>query len=107
MRKKKFLGTHEDSNGDIRPLSSGVIVGISYFIGAMVPVLPVLFGAENLILSVIVAVIVIVLISYILGFLSGMRVRRRIAINLVIIAIAVGITYTIGVIANQIWGLKL
>jgi VIT1/CCC1 family predicted Fe2+/Mn2+ transporter len=107
IRKQKFLGKESGEASENNPLTSGVFVDISYFIGAMVPVLPVLFGAENLLWSAVVAIIVIILISYVLGFLSGMRIRRRIAINLIIIAIAVGVTYTLEVAANQIWGLRL
>ncbi|RJQ36172.1 hypothetical protein C4552_04420 [Candidatus Parcubacteria bacterium] len=106
-RRKQFLGTAGNGPKKSHPLASGAVVGIFYFIGAMVPVVPVLFGAESLTVSIIAATVVVVIVSYILAFLSGMSVARRIGLNLVIIAIAVGVTYTIGSIANRVWGLAL
>lgn len=47
----------------------------------------------------------IVLVSAILAFLSGMDVRRRILMNLGIMAAAVAITYAIGLLAKSTWGL--
>jgi VIT1/CCC1 family predicted Fe2+/Mn2+ transporter len=46
-------------------------------------------------------------VSTILSFLSGMNVTRRILLNLVIIAIAVSVTYGIGVFAKHLWGITL
>ena len=74
--------------------------------GAVVPVLPVVFGARTLLPSLIVAGGVIVLVSTILAFLSGMDVKRRIALNLGIIAAAVAISYVIGLIAKAAWGIS-
>ena len=42
-----------------------------------------------------------------LAFLSGMDVRRRIAINLVIIAAAVGVTYVIGLVTRALFGISV
>jgi vacuolar iron transporter family protein len=100
--KKRFLGTALLPGGfaeaaakeepQDQPWSSAVVVGISYFGGAMVPLLPIVFGATNALFSLITAGSVIILVSMLLAFLSGMDIRRRI----VIIAAAVGITYAIG-----------
>jgi VIT1/CCC1 family predicted Fe2+/Mn2+ transporter len=73
----------------------------------VVPVLPVVFGARTLLPSLIVAGGVIVLVSTILAFLSGMDVKRRIALNLGIIAAAVAISYVIGLIAKAAWGISV
>jgi VIT1/CCC1 family predicted Fe2+/Mn2+ transporter len=86
---------------------SAITVGIFYFFGALVPIVPVLFGASNLIISVGIAVLVVVLLSFALAFLSGMRTLRRIAINIAIIAVAVSVTYTIGTLAKELWGISI
>jgi len=76
-------------------------------IGAVVPVLPVLFGARTLLPSLMVAGGVIVVVSAILAFLSGMNVRRRILMNLAILAAAVAISYVLGLIAQSVWGISV
>lgn len=43
----------------------------------------------------------------ILAFLSGMSVRRRVVSNVIVIAVAVGITFAIGALTRRIWGLQL
>jgi VIT1/CCC1 family predicted Fe2+/Mn2+ transporter len=50
---------------------------------------------------------VIVIVSYILAFLSGMNVARRIAMNLIIIAVAVSVTYTIGTVVKNVFGVAI
>jgi VIT1/CCC1 family predicted Fe2+/Mn2+ transporter len=49
----------------------------------------------------------IVVVSTLLAFLSGMDVRRRIVMNLVIIAAAVGVTYLIGLLTRTLWGISV
>ena len=49
----------------------------------------------------------IVVVSTLLAFLSGMDVRRRIAMNLVIIAAAVAVTYLIGTLTRTLWGISV
>jgi len=108
VRRRRFLGesdaTEEPADS---PLASGVRVGVSYVIGAVVPVLPVLFGARTLLPSLAVAGGVIVIVSAILAFLSGMNVKRRILMNLAIMAAAVAISYLIGLVAQSVWGISV
>jgi vacuolar iron transporter family protein len=106
--RQRFLGeatadgeTHESA------LGSAVLVGLSYFAGALVPVLPVLFGARTAWVSLFMAGTVIIVVSMLLAFLSGMNVRRRIVTNVVIIAAAVGITYVIGVATKALFGIAV
>ena len=107
-RRRRFLGEPEPpTDPSDTPMRSGMRVGLSYVVGAVVPVLPVAFGARTLLPSLIVAGVVIVLVSTILAFLSGMVVRRRIALNLGIIAAAVLISYVIGLIAKAAWGISV
>ncbi|TSC78539.1 MAG: hypothetical protein G01um101433_204 [Parcubacteria group bacterium Gr01-1014_33] len=106
--RKEFLkGVARKEEKYEQPLASGFIVAIFYFIGALIPISPVLFGFENLFLSVAISAGFIILISLVLSFLSGMDIGRRILLNLLIIAGAVVITYAIGIITRQIWGVRL
>nr|MBI3612490.1 VIT1/CCC1 transporter family protein [Nitrospirota bacterium] len=106
--KKEFLGD-KSGDGDLpdRPLGSALVVGASYFIGAMVPVLPVLFGAKSAVFSMVAAGSVAILVSTLLAFLSGMDIKRRILTNLCIIALAVSVTYLIGMVAKSLWGISV
>ena len=90
-----------------QPLASALIVGGSYIAGAMVPVLPVLFGAKDALPSLLTAGSMIILVSMVLAFLSGMDIKKRILTNLVIIACAVAITYAIGLAAKTLWGVAV
>jgi vacuolar iron transporter family protein len=107
-RRRRFLG---ESNGDPgateSPLSAAAVVGASYFAGAVVPVLPVGLGASSVLLPAITAGLLIIVVSALLAFLTGMAVRRRIAMNLVIIAAAVGVTYAIGLATKAVWGITV
>jgi VIT1/CCC1 family predicted Fe2+/Mn2+ transporter len=106
--KKEFLGERERKESPEKgPISSAVVVGVSYFVGAMVPVLPVLFGATTAFASIIAGVAVAAIVSYIIAILSGMRVVKRIITNVIVIAIAVTVTYGIGIGAREILGLDL
>jgi VIT1/CCC1 family predicted Fe2+/Mn2+ transporter len=106
--KKLFLGQQvTEAVMEEQPLKSAVFVGIAYMIGAVVPVLPVLFGATTALASIITAGTVIIVVSTLLAFLSGMDMKRRILRNLLIIAAAVGITYTIGLLAKILWGVSV
>jgi len=72
-----------------------------------VPVLPVLLGARSVLPAVVTGAIVIVVVSAIVAFLSGMDVRRRILLNLAITAIAVVVTYAIGLAAKSALGISV
>ncbi|MBI4063994.1 MAG: VIT1/CCC1 transporter family protein [Elusimicrobia bacterium] len=89
------------------PFNSALITGISYFFGAMVPVVPVIFGARTMAVPLITAGGMIILVSLVLGFLSGMNVKKRMAVNLLVMALAVSVTYGIGTLAKSIWGINL
>jgi VIT1/CCC1 family predicted Fe2+/Mn2+ transporter len=105
--KRRFLGEPGGKVSTQSPLVSAMVVGISYFLGALVPVLPFLFGAATVVPSVVTAGSVIIAVSTVLSFLSGMDVRQRILTNLVIIAAAVGVTYAIGVVTRSVWGISV
>jgi VIT1/CCC1 family predicted Fe2+/Mn2+ transporter len=106
--RERFLGqAPRGTDNDEPPLRSAAIVGASYFAGALVPVLPVLFGAKSALPSLLTAGTIIIVVSMLLAFLSGMDIRRRVAVNVVIIAAAVVVTYLIGVATRTLWGITL
>lgn len=108
IAKKIFLGeASEVVPMEESPIRSALVVGAAYLAGAVVPVLPVVFGATNALFSVLTAGLMVIVVSTILSFLSGMDINRRILLNLAIIAIAVSITYGIGVFAKHFWGIAL
>lgn len=108
IAKKIFLGeASEVVPMEESPIGSALVVGAAYIAGAIIPVLPVVFGATNALFSVLTAGLMVIIVSTILSFLSGMDVVRRILLNLAIIAIAVSVTYGIGVFAKRFWGIAV
>jgi VIT1/CCC1 family predicted Fe2+/Mn2+ transporter len=108
IAKKIFLGeASEVVPMEESPVGSALVVGTAYIAGAIVPVLPVVFGATSALFSVVTAGLMVIVVSTILSFLSGMDVTRRIVLNLAIITIAVSVTYGIGVFAKRLWGIAL
>jgi VIT1/CCC1 family predicted Fe2+/Mn2+ transporter len=106
--KKRFLGEGATAvEMEEQPLHSAMLVGGAYIVGAIVPVLPVLFGTKDAFVSLITAGSMIIVVSTVLAFLSGMDIKRRILLNLIIITAAVGITYAIGVVARNLWGIAI
>ena len=105
--KRQFLHEEPAAKSQVRPLLSAAIVGTSYFVGALVPVVPVLFGVGNLFFIIAAAATVVVVVSYLLAFLSGMAPRRRIGVNLAVIVLAVAVTYSIGLGAKAFFGVGI
>lgn len=105
--KQAFLGNPQAIDGNESPFISAAIVGISYLFGSLVSVLPISFGFTSLWGPILAASVITVLVSAFVSFLSGMNTSRRIIMNLAIIAAAVSITYTIGVIARSILGVSI
>ena len=106
--KARFLGSAAagDSLG-AGPWISAVLVGLSYLVGATVPVVPVFVGARTMVASILASGAMVILVSTVLAFLSGMKIRKRIATNLLIVTLAVGVTYGIGTLARSFWGINL
>lgn len=108
IARKIFLGEESDVTPmEESPLGSAVVVGVAYIAGALVPVLPVLAGATDALFSVLTAGLMVIIVSTILSFLSGMDVKRRIALNLAIITVAVSVSFAIGLAAKEIWGIAV
>lgn len=83
------------------PTRAAVIVGVMYFIGALVPITPFLLGAKTAWPSVIVSGVLILIVSATLAFLSGMRIRRRLLMNGGLIALAVSISTLLGMFLER------
>jgi predicted membrane protein (TIGR00267 family) len=105
--RRRFLGEKVSSRAPESPTASALVVGIGYFAGAVVPILPVLFGATGLLPTVVTAGAMIVAVSAIVAFISGMAIRRRIVLNVIITGIAVIVTYAIGLLAKAVWGIAV
>ncbi len=106
--KARFLKEIQESSlRHESALKSGVIVGISYFIGSSFPLVPVVFGARSPIPSIITGGSMILLVSIALAFLSGMDVRKRALTNLILIAVAVSVTYLIGISVRALLGIQI
>ena len=105
--KGDFLGGRMALTPEARPLRDAVFVGASYFLGAIIPALPMALGAQTLWASLIVAGFAILFVSAVLAFLSGMDARKRALTNLVIIVFAVAISYAIGRFADRLWGISI
>lgn len=106
--RRAFLGEGaEGARPAARPLRSAVLVGVSYLLGAIVPVLPVALGARSIVVPILTGALVTVAVSAILAFLSGLRLGRRLATNVAILGAAVAVTYLIGLAAKAIWGISV
>jgi vacuolar iron transporter family protein len=105
--RRRFLGEAVAEGKSESPLASAVVVGVGYAAGALVPLVPVLFGARSMLPTVLAAGVVIVAVSAVVAFLSGMDVRRRIALNVAVTGIAVVVTYGIGLLAKALLGVSV
>ncbi|MBI4240783.1 MAG: VIT1/CCC1 transporter family protein [Candidatus Rokubacteria bacterium] len=106
--KRVFLGEPGLPMGTaVRPLRAAWLIGGSYLLGAMIPVLPVLLGTRTIAVSLITGGAATVCASAVLAFLSGMEIKRRLLMNAAILAAAVGITYAIGLAARSVFGISV
>jgi predicted membrane protein (TIGR00267 family) len=106
--KSRFLGESEEMpSHSERPATAGAIIGISYFVGAAFPLIPVFFGAKNALASIVTGGSMILLVSATVAFLTGMETKKRALMNLVLIALAVGITYAIGSLVRTLVGIQI
>jgi len=105
--RKRFLGESVVSEPAENPLASAATVGVGYFIGAIVPVLPILFGAHTVLPTVLTGGAMIVAVSAIVAFISGMDVRRRIVLNVAITGLAVVVTYVLGLLTKRLLGVAI
>lgn len=106
--KRQFLsGARTRTVSKKNLIANAVLVGISYFFGAMVPIVPVFFGSATPLISFIAAAVIVILVSATVAFLSGIPVQKRILTNLFIIAFAVAVSYVIGSFARDFLGIAV
>ncbi len=106
--KAQFLsGSRTRTRTTPRFITNAMLVGVFYFFGAMIPILPVAIGGKTMLASFISAAIIVIIVSSLLAFISGMQVRKRIVLNLLIIAFAVGVSYGMGILAKKMFGISL
>jgi len=106
-KRKAFVDRKTAEPPSEHPVRSSMVVGISYLIGAFVPLIPVIFGVPNVGISIIISAVVVILISYFIALLSGMNIRKRIFTNLLIIALAVIVAFGIGTLAKAYFGINV
>jgi len=106
-RKNEFLRGKKSSHSKELPLASAAFVGVSYLCGALVPIVPVFFGAHTIFLPLLADSLLLLAVSFIVAFLSGMEVKWRIMLNIGIMAFAVIVTYALGIIAKNIFGITV
>ncbi len=96
-----FLGEESESSPmEEQHFASTLVVGLTYLMEAVVPLLPVLIGAKDGMFSVLTAGLMAIVVSMILSFLSGRDIKRRIVLNLIIITVAVSSSDGIGMLAK-------
>lgn len=105
--KRKFLGEPSEERFEQSSFRSALTVGLSYIFGAAIPLLPLFLGIHTLLFPLIFGALTLFAVSFILAFISGMEVRRRILINILTIAVAVGISYGIGLLVSSVFGIAV
>ena len=105
--RRRFLGETVSSEPAESALAAAAIVGIGYFVGAVVPLLPVVLGARSVWPTVVTGGAMIIAVSAVVAFISGMNVRRRIARNVVITGLAVVVTYVLGLLTKRVLGVEI
>jgi predicted membrane protein (TIGR00267 family) len=106
-RKEEFMNNEPLEEGHESPFASAVTVGVAYFIGAAVPILPYALGAEVLWYSVVASGALILLVSAFVAMISGISIKKRILLNVAIITVTVGITYGIGTVVQQLFDVSV
>lgn len=107
MLKQKFLNEDQMEIRKENPVMSAIVVGVAYFIGATVPVLPFLLGAVNPIPSIIASGSLIILVSILIAFLTGLKTSRRIFVNVTGIVLSVCASYGIGLAVKSLFEINL
>jgi VIT1/CCC1 family predicted Fe2+/Mn2+ transporter len=105
VARQRYLGQSPARGRSESPHTSAALVGTSYLVGALVPMLPIALGARSALPSIVCAGAVIIAISMMLAFLSGMNVRRRVLMNAVIVAAAAAVSYGIGLASRLAFGI--
>jgi VIT1/CCC1 family predicted Fe2+/Mn2+ transporter len=98
------LKTHVQGS---HPLRAALTVGVSYILGATVTALPLVFGAQSSLPCWITAGLAITAVSYVVARTSGMNVRKRIFVNVCILACTAAISYLVGELAHHLFKTRM
>lgn len=105
--KREFFNGTDAVAEDSGPLSAALIVGVSYLCGALVAIFPVLLGAQSLLWPIVFGALMVIVVSVVASLLSGMEVWRRVLQNLLLVFGAIAVTYSIGALVRNIWGIDI
>jgi VIT1/CCC1 family predicted Fe2+/Mn2+ transporter len=105
--RKAFLNEPVPPAAATSPWGIGMLVGSFYLFGAVVPLLPVAFGARSLWAPAFAGAAFSVLVSFVVSFLSGMDARRRIAMNVSMVATAVVWSFAVGFLVRRFLGIAV
>ena len=97
----------EPARRETNTLVSASIVGVSYLCGAFIPILPIMIGGQGILISFIASGSAAILVSTVISFITGMNAKKRIVLNIVILTLAVLITYTMGIVSKEILGITI
>lgn len=101
--KRNFFDPDAVVTEETRPLAAAIAVAASYFLGALFPILPVIFGAASPVWSIVVGGMMVAWVTMLLSFMSGMEVRSRVLQNLLLVSAAVVVTYGLGTLVRHFW----
>lgn len=108
-RKQRLLKNDKrkiDKDDHPSAISSTLIVGIFYLVGAAVPVIPFAFDIHSPWPSILLSGTLILTVSSIIAFLSGMKLAHRLRTNVTVIFLTVVTTYAIGLLARSVFGVQ-
>ena len=92
---------------EARPLTAAIAVAVSYFLGALFPIFPVFLGAASPLWSIVVGGVMVAVVTMLLSFMSGMEVRQRVFQNVLLVAVAVAVTYGLGTLVKHFWQISV
>lgn len=101
--KRSFFDPAAEAPEETRPLAAATAVAVSYFLGALCPIIPVLLGSASPLWSIVVGGVMVAVVTMLLSFMSGMEVRNRVLQNLFLVAAAVAVTYALGTAVKHFW----
>ena len=101
--KRNFFDPQAETPEETRPATAAVAVAASYFLGALFPIVPVLLGAASPLWSIVVGGLMVAVVTMLLSFMSGMNVRQRVLQNVLLVSVAVAVTYALGTMVKHFW----
>lgn len=90
-----------DQKSKENPLTAGFYVGLSYILGALIPVSPFIFGAKSIFWPILISITVIFFLSWLTAFFARESFLKRLKSNSIIIVGAILITYSISYLVKR------